>query len=93
MLADPQESLLLRITRLGGHLLLLKPQREAPFTLLSKAEQIAVEEVLSGKFPEIKAQSYPDSTSYKFELEGPTTRVSITISASKIPNILSKLLP
>lgn len=91
--SESDEKLLLRITRLGGHLPLLRPKREVPLVSLSNAERAAVEALLSIKAPEIAEKPHPDATSYKFELEGLRTHASITITGLKIPALLSKLLP
>jgi|APFre7841882630_1041343.scaffolds.fasta_scaffold09862_2 hypothetical protein len=35
----------------------------------------------------------PDATSYKFELDGPTGHMSVTIKGMSIPALLRRLLP
>ncbi|MCC3246521.1 hypothetical protein LG047_14555 [Methylocystis sp. WRRC1] len=92
--ADPDKGPLLRITRLGGHLPLLKPKREVLFNTLSQVERGAIEAIFSLKTPEESVEARrPDATSYKFELEGPTTNLCVTVPGLKIPKPLSRLLP
>jgi hypothetical protein len=83
----------LRITRLGGHLPMMRPHKEFAVGSLSKEARAAIEALLSIKAGETTESRLPDATSYKIDLEGPGAHVSITVGGLHVPAILSKLLP
>lgn len=82
----------LKITRVGG---LLPMQRSVEIDLnsLSSGERAAVQALFTMKAPDSADTATPDATSYKFELDGPTKHISITIKGMLIPALIRKLLP
>jgi hypothetical protein len=82
----------LKITRVGG---LLPVQRTTEISLnaLSGNERAALEGLFSMKAADPSETPMPDATSYKFELDGPTGHMSVTIKGMSIPALLRRLLP
>jgi hypothetical protein len=87
--AAPEGDASLVITRLGGLLPTLRPKRTILLRALSKLERDLVQELFSNPAHGGAEDRRPDATSYKFELKGH----AVTIAGSKVPELLSKLLP
>jgi hypothetical protein len=89
---NSESGLRLKITRVGG-LLPIQRTLEVNFNSLNDGERAALQALFSMKPQDAGEKPAPDATSYKFELDGPTKHLSVTIKGMLIPSLLRRLLP